>query len=382
MKIGMIETVSSHGGMNYYDFGLINSLSKLVDQVFFYTSEELKFDFKGDVEVFLSYKNLFKAKKRLEQMFIFLFGTIRSVLSMKRKKVELLHYQIFSISILEFFVVRFAKLMGLKVVVTIHDIESFNKENKKWIKRIFYKNLDGIIVHNKVSYLALENQKEIEYFKGEILIAHHGSYIGLLPEKIDKKIAKKSFNIPIEDFVFLFFGQIKKVKGLDILLKAFASISNNKNRNIWLLVAGKVWKDDFSIYKKIIDDYAIDNNIIMNIGYVDDDEVVNYYSAADCVILPYRKIYQSGVLLMAQSFKVPVLVSNLPGMVEIVTNNENGFIFDSGSEESLKYKMEEIIAYKDLSIVVDKAYENLEVNYSWDRIARLQCDFLKKILEK
>lgn len=384
MKISMIEIVSSHGGMNYYDYGLLNSLGKLGHEVTLYTSSPLLFDISKNknIKVNLVYENLFNINNRLLKLIKYIRGTIRALKESKKNYVKIIHFQIFAITYLEYFVVKLCKLMGFKVIVTVHDVESFNKQNAESLTNRFYKIVDELIVHNNVSYevLSLLLRKIDENKLYHCHIIPHGSYIGMLPEKLLKSSAKKIFGIDENVFTILFFGQIKKVKGLDVLLESLPSLIQKSKKKIKVIIAGKIWKDDVDYYHEIINRLGIKEFLILEIKYIADEDVVKYYSAADCIVLPYKQIFQSGVLLMAQSYYVPVVVSNLDGMIEIVQHGKNGFVFKSESCEDLTKCLLDVINRDDLDDIAKNAYDYLSSNYNWDIIAEKQAEVMKKML--
>lgn len=388
MNISMIEIVSSHGGMNYYDFGLMMGLGKLEHDVTLYTSEPLLFDITSNknLRVNLAYKGLFKTKNKFLKLFRYIKGTFIALNDSRKRKVKIVHFQIFAITYLESFVVWLTKKMGFKLIVTIHDVESFNKQNRKKLTTFFYNSVDRIIIHNSVSYNTIlnivEEYSSSEEIKAKCNIIPHGSYIGMLPDKIEKHDAKRIFNLDDDTFTFLFFGQIKKVKGLDVLLKAYSKFLKKTDKKVKLMIAGKVWKDDAEIYETIIQEENLRNELIMDIKYIPDSDIVNYYSAADCIVLPYKKIFQSGVLLMAQSYKVPVIVSDLPGMTEIVENLNNGFIFESESVDDLAVSMEKVVSCGELDSICENAYNKLLEKYNWDVIAEKQAAVMGDMLNE
>ena len=140
----MIEMVSSHGGMNYYDFGLMMGLGKLEHDVTLYTSEPLLFDITSNknLKVNLAYKGLFETKNKFIKLFHYMKGTFTALNDSRKRKVKIVHFQIFAITYLESFVVWLTKKMGFKLIVTIHDVESFNKQNRKKLSTFFYNNVD------------------------------------------------------------------------------------------------------------------------------------------------------------------------------------------------------------------------------------------------
>jgi D-inositol-3-phosphate glycosyltransferase len=142
--------------------------------------------------------------------------------------------------------------------------------------------------------------------------------------------------------------------------------------SIRLLVAGKVWRDDFSRYEELIRSHGLSESVIAKIRYIPDDEAPLYYRAADLAVLPYRKIYQSGVLLMAMSLSTPVLVSDLDGMLEIVEDGKTGWVFHAGSADSLADRIVEILSNPDkLARVGAAGFEKVRREHDWNKIGRM-----------
>ncbi len=146
-------------------------------------------------------------------------------------------------------------------------------------------------------------------------------------EKISKEAARSQLKIKNEELIILFFGFIRKYKGLDILLEAMKEIQNSKvkNQNIKLLIAGEFY-DDPKFYNEQIDRLGIRDNLILHTDFIPDSEVKNYLCAADVVIQPYRNATQSGVTPLAYHFEVPMIVTNVGGLPAMVPNNKVGLV--------------------------------------------------------
>ena len=84
--------------------------------------------------------------------------------------------------------------------------------------------------------------------------------------------------------------------------------------------------------------------------FISHSDVSYYYSAADIVILPYRKIYQSGVLMMSLSYKKPVVVSDLPSFKEIIDDNRTGYVFESENSLDLSRVINNLSVSKGFSM--------------------------------
>jgi D-inositol-3-phosphate glycosyltransferase len=177
----------------------------------------------------------------------------------------------------------------------------------------------------------------------------------------------------------LFFGMIKKVKGLDLLLSAMPKVIQN-NPEVILLVAGKPWKDNFSTYQAIIDKLQISNNCILHIKFISYEDVEHYYCAADIVVLPYSKIYQSGVLMMSLSYGKPVVLSDLESFKEIVTDKKSGLFFKSGNISSLSEVINNALDSTDLLVKIQlQGLDLMKSKYSWSKIGEQTRDAYRKI---
>jgi glycosyltransferase involved in cell wall biosynthesis len=137
-------------------------------------------------------------------------------------------------------------------------------------------------------------------------------------------LEKLQLNIEPNDKIILFFGFIRKYKGLDILLKAMAE-HDIKNSGIRLLIAGEFYEDPGQ-YLKLIDDLKIEKQLILKTDFIPDAEVRYYVCAADAVIQPYRHATQSGVTPLAYHFERPMIVSNVGSFAEQVMHEQTGLV--------------------------------------------------------
>lgn len=141
----------------------------------------------------------------------------------------------------------------------------------------------------------------------------------------------------------MFFGQIKDVKGLDILLKGFA-LARTMDASLRLLIGGRVWKTDFSKYQEIIESHGLAPYCALHIHHIPDAEVPCFYRRADLVVLPHLRIYQSDVDLGAMSYGSAVLVSDIAGMLEAVVDESTSFVFRSRDARHLAQRIGEIFS--------------------------------------
>ena len=121
----------------------------------------------------------------------------------------------------------------------------------------------------------------------------------------------------------LFFGFIRKYKGLNLILEAMPSVPEN----VELIVAGEFY-DDESEYRKQVHQLGIENKVHFYSNFIPKDEVNLYFSACDMVVQPYITATQSGVAQIAYHFNKPLVVTNVGGLPEIVPHNKVGYVVD------------------------------------------------------
>jgi len=142
---------------------------------------------------------------------------------------------------------------------------------------------------------------------------------------LSKEEARKKLNIPQDPFIFLFFGFIRKYKGLDLLLEAVQLLKEKNNTAFKVLIAGEFYEDRKQ-YDDLIEKLNIKDKLILKTDFIPDSEVKYYLCAADAVVQPYRKATQSGVTPLAYHFEVPMIVTNVGGLPSLVPHNKVGLV--------------------------------------------------------
>lgn len=144
---------------------------------------------------------------------------------------------------------------------------------------------------------------------------------------ISKEEARSHLQINQNEFIFLFFGFIRKYKGLDMLLEAIAKLKTSqlKTTNYKLLIAGEFYEDRKS-YDDLIEKLGIKDDLILKTEFIADSEVKYYLCSADAVVQPYRNATQSGVTPLAYHFEVPMIVTNVGGLPANVPHGKSGLV--------------------------------------------------------
>lgn len=199
-------------------------------------------------------------------------------------------------------------------------------------------------------FLALSEivEKEVQYYsKGKKV------YRSELPvydcykkdEVRDINKLKLELGFAEDSLILLFFGYVRKYKGLDILIEAFPKILSI-NQKARLLIVGEFY-DDPKEYFKLIKNLKIDDKVKVINQFVPNEDVGNYYQAADVVILPYRSATQSGILNVAYGFYKPVIVTDVGGLAEFVDEGKTGFIVEPNSPDAITDGVKKFLSEKE-----------------------------------
>ncbi|MEX1138011.1 MAG: glycosyltransferase [Bacteroidota bacterium] len=180
-----------------------------------------------------------------------------------------------------------------------------------------------------------------------------------------KARARRKLGIPHRRIV-LFFGYIRRYKGLDTLLEALPFL--RKTLDVHLLVVGEFYHDE-QIYRKLIYDLGIGDNVTVVSEYVPNDRVGQYFSAADVVVLPYRSATQSGIVQIAYQFDKPVIATDVGGLSEVVRHDVTGYIVPPENPAALASAV--INFYKEKSEPrFVRAVQKEKKKYSWDTMVK------------
>ena len=200
-------------------------------------------------------------------------------------------------------------------------------------KRFFDKALSKYFVKPIDAFVALSQsvKKDIQKFSEKpCAVTPHPMYDNF-GKTISREEALLNMNLSIDFRYLLYFGFIRRYKGLDLLLEAFAD-ERLKKYPVKLIVSGEFYEDS-KPYFDIIEKHSLHDRIILKTDFVPDDEVANYFCSADLITLPYRDATQSGVTQIAYYFEKPMLVTNVGGLPEIVPNGKSGYVVEPNSQE-------------------------------------------------
>jgi D-inositol-3-phosphate glycosyltransferase len=218
---------------------------------------------------------------------------------------------------------RIVKKNGKTKVISI--LDNIIPHEKRFgdfvLAKYFVNSVDGFIA---MSESVLTDLNKFDSTKPKLFSPH--PLFDNFGAAITKTEAYEKLGLAINEEYILFFGFIRDYKGLDLLLQAMAD-ERVRNLNMKLIVAGEFYTDS-KPYAEMIEQLGIRDKLILKTDFIPDNEVRNYFCAADIVVQPYKHATQSGVTQICYHFDRPMLVTNVGGLPEIVPNGKVGYVVE------------------------------------------------------
>ena len=276
------------------------------------------------------------------------------------------------------------------LVHTCHSVQRFSDSGQGAIVRTtklwhcaqawMYRRCDGVIFH------AAENVGEFRRVYGfepaRWTVIPHGKYDLFLPkQELSTAEARQALGLAVEGHYVLFFGVIRRYKGPDTLLEAMAHLRHSLPE-VRLVVAGAPSRDlnpeDLCAQARSL---GIEENVIWNIGYVPQERVHLYFYACDVVAFPYRKVYDSGALKIAQALGRPVTVTDTGGLASAVQNGQAGIVVPPENPQAMAKALGTLLSDPALArSFAERGRKLANTTYSWDSVAKQTEQFYQEVL--
>ena len=280
------------------------------------------------------------------------------------------------------------KLMRKRLVFTAHNVNASKRDsNDSWMNRFSlraqYALSDHIFVHTEG--MKAELLSDFWVPESKVSVIPFGINDTVPNTSLSSAEAKRQLGISSSDKTMLFFGNIAPYKGLEYLTAAFTELSN-KDRSYRLIIAGRP-KGSEDYWKKIQQSIAANgtrDRIIGRIEYIPDEETELYFKAADVLVLPYTRVFQSGVLFLGYSFGLPAVAADVGNLKEEITEGGTGLVFKTRDSSDLARKIEgyfssELFRNLESRRAQIKAYAN--ERYSWNKVAAIVIDVYYQLLQ-
>jgi D-inositol-3-phosphate glycosyltransferase len=335
LEVFYVEPIGGHRGMHYYDFELCLALQSLGVDVTLLTCDETRgVSIPAALQVEFPFHGIYGDASKAVRGLRYLQGLVRIGLAMERRGIPLAHFHYFHFPPVDYLCHAWLRGLGKRYVLTVHDVVPFDAKvsHLGWLRRLYH-GADRIIVHARSNRDTIVQGFGISQDK--VGVIPMGPYLSFAHRHdLPPSVAKQRLGLVPDAPVVMFFGQIKRVKGLKYLIRAFREVVERHPR-AHLLIVGPEWKESFDPYAALVERLHLSDHVSTRIEYVPDEEVGLYFSAADVVALPYTECYQSAVLYMAYSFGRPVVASAVGGLAEVVQDGSTGLLVEPKHVEQL-----------------------------------------------
>ncbi len=273
-----------------------------------------------------------------------------------------------------------ARILGIKIVYTVHNLNHHEGRSpilNNWANHFVFRLADAVHVHDP------SVAEEIGRLYGRthhVFVVPHGSYKGAYPDEVNQQQARaalrerKRIPIPDDAFLFLFLGQVRPYKGIDLLIEAFTRVKDPRAR---LLIAGKAEMVPYAErIKRLVQD---DPRIITHMTYVADEELQYFFRAANVCVFPYRHITTSGAALLAFTFEKPIIAPAMGPFVDLAAQGR-GLLYPPGDVDGLRQVLERALegALDDAAPAV-RAYAEA---HNWSTLARDHVRVYERLLHR
>ena len=271
------------------------------------------------------------------------------------------------------------KALGKRVALTAHNVNQARRDAKdsplnRLTLKIQYRLCDHIFVHTQK--MKDELCQDFGVAEKAVTVIRHPINNAFPDTELTPIEAKRRLGLREDEKTVLFFGRIRPYKGIEHLLAAFRPLAA-AHSNYRLIIAGEPKKGSEEYREEIEQIVQRDfepGRIVLRIQFIPDEEMEIYLKGADVLVLPYKEIFQSGVLFLAYSFGLPVVATDVGSFREEIVEGSTGFLCQPGDPAELAKAIEKYFTsdlYRNLKVRRQELKDYADANHSWNAVADL-----------
>jgi glycosyltransferase involved in cell wall biosynthesis len=360
LAVVVMET-GGWGGLHYYAHALCNALSRYPVELVLLTNEEYELEDRP---------HPFERVRRFRRE-----GYLRTlswlVPLLWRRRPRVLHIQSLLAPRKDLVLFLVCRLLGIRVVLTVHNVLPHEVRSLERVFHfLYYRLADGLILHSQANRQCL-----LGYLPNldpeRLWVIPHGNYTAFSDLELSRSAARQRLGLPAAGRIALFFGAIRPYKGLDLLLRTVVPVQRACAEAVFV-VAGQVLTGEQAQYERQMAGLGADpERLVVRFAYLSTADAIAYVCAADLVVLPYREIYQSGVLFWAYSFGRPVLATRVGAFPESVEEGRTGWLVDREDVDGMQNALIRLLRQpEELAAAGERARQVARERYDWHDIAR------------
>ncbi len=267
------------------------------------------------------------------------------------------------------------KMLGKRIALTAHNVNQARRDSRDtWLNRltlrIQYHLADHIFVHTQK--MKAELLKDFGVADASVTVIRHPINDAFSDSELTPSEAKSRLGLEQSNKTILCFGRIKPYKGIEYLLSAFQTLAPGDGQ-YRLVIAGEVQKGNEEYLESLVRAMPAEierGQVIFKTQFIPDGEIEVYFKAADVIVLPYKDIFQSGVLFLGYSFGLPVIVTDIGSFREEIVEGKTGYLCKPDDPADLAKTIESYFAsdlYLNLGARRQEIKEHAAITHSWGR---------------
>jgi len=282
----------------------------------------------------------------------------------------------------------FYRLLRKQIVLTVHNVNAGKRDNNdsffnRLTLRIQYRLAHHCFVHSQ------KQKRELieEFGVGEtrITVIPFGINNAVPNTRLSQTEARLRLGVGSGKKTILFFGRISPYKGLEYLTGAFKQVLA-RGSDYQLIIAGRpenAAQQYWNSIEESIREEVRSGRILLRAEHIPDDETEVYFKAADVLVLPYKRIYQSGVLFLGYSFGLPILAADVGDLKYEVVEGKTGYVFKPEDPVDLSKTIERYFGsdlFTGLGSRRQEISEYAKDRHSWGKVGQITIKVYAELL--
>lgn len=364
--------------LGHHDFEICSCLAGRGHEILLATNKNYPFlGDKNNFRVITPFQNVVGDGSVIRKGFNYIISLGKIWNETRQFQPDLLIYYYVLQPVLERILISILQRSGIPVFLYVHDV--FPLSGEKTVRKAYwkiYKEAHSLLTFSQYARNELINELNISPGKVHALFLAIDCQSAM--KRIDTHQARELLGLPSADPVILCFGQIKRNKGLEYLLRAFAELIKHEPK-AKLLVIGRPWKVNMERFYVLAQQLSIQNHVIFRPELIPEIEIQYYMTAADVVVLPYIRLYQSAVLPLACALGKPVIATRVGNIPEVLENGKTGYLLPPRNAAALKRALLKVLYDPaETKQVGLRAQQVMRDRYNWDVFGQ----DLAKIIER
>ncbi|HEX9723549.1 MAG TPA: glycosyltransferase family 4 protein [Vicinamibacteria bacterium] len=392
MRVAVVE-FAGRGGMTHYAYQMSRGLSAAGLDVTLVTDrhyelDELPHPFRlekilrlWDAKPSASSSGMVRRVRRVARALVYYREWVRTILFLRAQRFDLVQLGDLRFAS-DLVCILTLRLLGIRLVDVCHNVRPFSSHGRGGSFRFsrlgrvafqrVYRHFERVVLHFEVNRRAFQSTFDLPSERLVVIpMGNESIFEEMRDEQVTPAVIRARLDLRQEERVVMFFGTISFYKGIDLLMRAFARV-HGEHPDTKLVVAGHPLSGfDMDDLKHEARTLGIESDTIFVARYIEIPEVAAWIELASVVVFPYRDVYQSAAVQVAQTMGAPTIVTNVGAMDEVVTDGETGLLVPVEDVDALIEAMDRVLGDDAFAKRLgDAARRDATSRFSWEAIGR------------